>query len=74
MSVQLRKSLGFQKALSKITSVHDQVLIIGRAETARSVPEETKNYTVDKVIAAAAASFPITKRQFLIKVGMVVKK
>ena len=29
---------------------------------------------VDKAIAASEAGFPLTKRQFLMKVGTVVKK
>ena len=40
----------------------------------RSIPEELENQVVDKVIAAAQAGFPITKRQFLMKVGMLAKK
>lgn len=45
-----------------------------KAGRKRCIPEEVENAVVDKVIAAAQAGFPITKRQFLIKVGLLAKK
>lgn len=45
-----------------------------KAGRKRCIPEEIENATIDKVIAVAQAGFPITKRQFLVKVGLLVKK
>ena len=45
-----------------------------KAGRLRNVPEEMENRIVDKVIAAAKAGFPITKQQFLLKIGALVNK
>ena len=39
----------------------------------RIIPATVENAVVDKVTAAARAGFPATKRQFLLKVGALVK-
>ena len=43
------------------------------AGRARNIPATIENAVVVKVIAAARAGFPLTKRQFLLKVGALVK-
>lgn len=45
-----------------------------RAGRLRNIPEEVENAIVTKVIAAANAGFPLTKQQFLLKIGSVVAK
>ena len=43
------------------------------AARARNIPATIENAVVDKVIAAARAGFPLAKRQFLLKVGALMK-
>lgn len=40
----------------------------------KNIPLEIENAIVSKVISAANSGFPLTKQQFLLKVGSVVKK
>ena len=44
-----------------------------RAGRARNIPVTIETAVVDKVIAEARTGFPLTKRQFLLKVGALVK-
>lgn len=45
-----------------------------KAGRKQSIPPEIENKMVDKVIQAAQSGFPLTKQQFLIKVGLLAKK
>ena len=45
-----------------------------KAGRACNIPPKIENTIVDKMIKAAKAGFPITKSQFLLKVGAVVKR
>ncbi|KAK3765036.1 hypothetical protein RRG08_023554 [Elysia crispata] len=45
-----------------------------KAGRERNIPEEAENGIVDKAIAAANAGFPLTKSQFLQKIGVTVRK
>ncbi|KAK3701034.1 hypothetical protein RRG08_063287 [Elysia crispata] len=44
-----------------------------KAGRACSIPEDIENNSVDKFIAATAAGLPLTKRQVLVKLGILVK-
>jgi len=45
-----------------------------RAGRERSIPENIENSIVDRAIRASKAGFPLTKAQFLLKVGRVVER
>nr|KAG5690311.1 hypothetical protein BaRGS_022538 [Batillaria attramentaria] len=54
--------------------VHGRSQVGKKAGRPTSLPKELEDEIVDKVIAGAKAGFPLTKRPFLLKVGLLAKK
>ena len=53
---------------------NDRSTVGKKAGRQTTIPKEVEDDIVEKVISASKAGFPLTKRQFLLKVGLLAKK